>query len=399
MKGPSPPTIPIMLRVSCLLREVFFWLGGFLGKLVECPYCSCFFFSERDLYIHRKAKHWDHYIEKLFEAVRESRLKKSVMGWTLVGHGSSYADCGTIGAKGCDNVLEHPDGKMFVRLFKRSCFRRECPVCFEKWSSRRAEKILLRLVTSIFGKWEIEGVINDFRRQTKKYSRKVFHLRLQHELEDMLKNYRRKKVIHVVISPPKMFPISLEIFHETKKRVYDIAREVNLKGGCCVFHPYRFHCSECNSPIDDYKEKCSKCGSSDLEWVWSPHFHILGFGWIVHVKEVFESSGWVVKNLGVRKSVFWTAQYILSHAGVFTDSNLHKNRRVHTITWFGDLAYCKLKGAVIHRFIDVCPYCDRFLKRVEYVGLDRPPPYSKDPLKNDFLTDRGLYYDIRNKGE
>jgi len=47
----------------------------------------------------------------------------------------------------------------------------------------------------------------------------------------------------------------------------------------------------------------------------SPHFHILGYGWVHHVKENYESNGWIVKNLGIRNSVRATAHYQLSHCG------------------------------------------------------------------------------------
>jgi len=163
-----------------------------------------------------------------------------------------------------------------------------------------------------------------------------------------------------------------------------------------IFHPFRLRCAVCKGRIDDYKRVCS-CGSSKFEWHPSLHFHGLGFGWIVGSDVEFKRSGWVVRNLGVRKSVFWTMQYILSHAGVFSDPSLGdrfmKKRKFHVVTWFGGLAYSRLRVPKVGSFAERCPYCSRFLKPLVFVQLDRPPPLysSGDSSVNEFLVMSGVW--------
>ncbi|GAI23115.1 unnamed protein product [marine sediment metagenome] len=62
-----------------------------------------------------------------------------------------------------------------------------------------------------------------------------------------------------------------------------------------------------------------------------------------------------------------TAQYQLSHAGIKSGK--------HTVTWFGVVAYNKIK--IIPEVVepDVCPECGNRLLRVAWVGA-----YGKNPL-------------------
>jgi len=87
-----------------------------------------------------------------------------------------------------------------------------------------------------------------------------------------------------------------------------------LRGGLDVIHPFR---------------------CKDGKWFFSPHFHVLAYGWVKGTENIFKEKGWIIKNKGVRKSIKGTISYILSHAGI-------KKRR-HTLTWWGELSYSKLK--------------------------------------------------------
>jgi len=71
--------------------------------------------------------------------------------------------------------------------------------------------------------------------------------------------------------------------------------------------------------------------------------------------------------LGLRDSVFATFYYQLSHAGV--------KKGYHTLTWFGDLSYSKLKVEAEPN-PDVCPLCFGKLRPVYQYGLFGcvPPP-------------------------
>ena len=233
--------------------------------------------------------------------------------WSLPGHGFAYSDCGEFGFRGCLNVEAHRNaridgvdvvGKVYVKGYRRSCGRAECPICYEKWGSKEAHRI-------------------------------------EHRFKYWRGKYRR--AIHVVFSSPAK---DLELdYPKLRRRLYGIAKKVGLMGGSVIFHPFR--------------------QMEGKRWVLSPHFHVLGFGWICRVREVNAETDWVVKNVGVRKSVYATAMYQLSHAGV------HPKR--HTVTWFGKLSYNQLKAPKFEVEKEVCPLCGKRLVEVRWVGEGDPP--------------------------
>lgn len=236
--------------------------------------------------------------------------------WSLPGHGEPYHDCGSWRSKGCLNVEGHNQqgiledfvGKVFVRRYKRTCLRAECPVCYEKWAGKEAGKIEHRLNAWSFG-----------------------------------------RVVHVVVSPPvEDYGLS---YPDLRRKAYAVAKKSGVLGGCCIIHPFR---------EDEYSKK----------WFFSPHFHMLVYGWIHGSKEGYEKHGWIVRNVGVRKSVSGTALYQLSHAGI--------HEKYHTVTWFGRLSYNKLKVTPKMPEKEVCPICHELLKELWYYGSEDPPEVEGD---------------------
>jgi hypothetical protein len=142
-----------------------------------------------------------------------------------------------------------------------------------------------------------------------------------------------------------------------------VARAAGLRGGCLIFHPWREHKDETGRGLGD--------------WFWSPHFHIVGYGWISQT--AYARTGWVVKNHGLRKSVYETLSYQLSHAGVHMPQKgilpVAKGSKPHkfcTLVWFGCCSYNKLKVAKrVERA--TCPECGYELVRLVWVGDGDPP--------------------------
>lgn len=243
--------------------------------------------------------------------------------WSLPGHGAKYFDCGEFGLMGCLNVFLHGrprvDGldysnKVYVKHFRRSCMRAECPVCYEKWAAAAANRIVRRV--------------------------KAYRSRF-------------RSPIHVVVSPSQEVLDALgdldhvKVFRELKTGCRTALAACGIIGGCLIFHPFRER--------------------EDKSWFVSPHFHVLGFGWVSRTGDVFRESGYLVKNLGVRKSLFATAFYQLSHAGVYMEKP-----KLHTITWFGALSYAKLKLPKDDDR-DLCPLCSGELVRLSWRGVGDPP--------------------------
>jgi len=243
-------------------------------------------------------------------------------GWELPGYGKARDDCGLCRHKGCLNRPRHPNGQIFVKAFKASCCKKSCPICWTNWSMKEAHRAAHRMRS--------------------------------------FKPDKYRAPIHVVFSPPKGDYERLGGIREIRKFFYELTKRVGLFGGLSVFHPVR---------------------CQDASWTWSPHFHVLGYGWIEGTKQVTADNGWIVKNLGVRKSVVGTVNYLLSHAGI--------REHFHTVTWFGRLGYGVLKVSKEDDPTDTCPYCQEKLVNLEYLHKDRPPP-----LDDNFegLTDPEGWY-------
>jgi len=251
---------------------------------------------------------------EIFDQLHESSNWYTIEqdGWHLPATKEQREDCGKWLTKGCLDVFAHKNteysGKVFIKTFQKSCYRADCEVCFKKWMARESNKATRRI---------------------EKYEK-----------------ISKQPAKHIVISVPSW--LHYKPVKELRKESYRILKLVNCKGGTLIFHPFRYH-------------------KDTKSWYFSPHFHVIGFGWISNVEEIYRKGGWIVKNKGVRDSVFATFYYQLSHAGV--------KKGVHTLTWFGDLSYSKLKIEK-ELNLDVCPLCSAKLRPVYHYGLfgGVPPP-------------------------
>ncbi len=264
------------------------------------------------------------------------QLKNNSVNWYQVeAHGyhlpaieTPHSWCGDWGFKGCLNVDGHAGteahGKAFVKTFQKHCFRASCEDCASNWISRESNKSASRL-----------EVYQDKTGETSK---------------------------HIILSPPQNTSKSPK---ELRLEAYEILKNVKAKGGCLVFHPFR-----------KYKTFDFQKNRDGDYWYYAPHFHVVGFGWLEHIPENYKKSGWVVKNKGLRKSNFGTIRYILSHAGVKKGS--------HTLTWFGELSYSKLKVPDYVNEERLCPYCSEELGEVMPLGPDvvKPPKMQMECIVN-----------------
>lgn len=263
-------------------------------------------------------------------------------GFTLPGQGSPYPDCGTWRYHGCLKTEEHHGsledsdrkGKVYVKPYVRTCNRKTCSVCYESWCGKLASNITFRLLVYCVGAetatelYMLPVSTKASQEMRSMYIERVF---------DSASN----KPIHVVFSvPPAYSEHSLEYL---RNRVYALAKRAGVYGGVSIFHPFRLN-------------KVNK------KWFWSPHFHIIGFGWVRGTKGIYEKTGWVIKNMGVRKSVFKTIMYMLSHCGV------HEKYKVDS--WFGQLSYNKFSIVKPPNNKPVCPLCGSELIILRFVGTD-----------------------------
>ena len=243
--------------------------------------------------------------------IRYPAITKSDLwhGWELPGFGQARDDCGEVRHKGCLNTPRHPNGQIFVKAYRKSCSKASCPICFISWQTKEAHRAARRMRAFRLGK--------------------------------------HRAPIHVVFSPPQD---TSDGIRELRKEMYKLSKTVGLYGGLSVFHPYR-------------------CDSG--QWKKGPHFHTLGYGWIVNTKAVYEDKGWIVKNIGLRPHVVRTVGYLLSHAGI--------RKGYHAVTWFGGLGYSKLTVNLEVEDQPHCPFCSAPLVLLTWVrATDRGPPIDDD---------------------
>lgn len=286
------------------------------------------------------------------------KAKKPLGGWIMVGNGLEYDLCGHIyydEAKGCLNVQGHKKGLIYVRLISATCFRFECPICYQKTCARAA------------------GAIENRFARIPKIGR------------DQGPEGRVKGLgvpIHVTVSPPEEEAMTLwSDFKNLRKKALKLAKEAGIKGGCMIVHPWRNDIMH----EEDYSFiERDKNGDIDLEsldryyktldqyrsfWYKAPHFHLICYGWLDEdkIKEIHDKTGWVIKNHGVRSSVYQTAFYQLSHAGV------HPN--FHVVTWFGCMSnrtYHQLDPGPKDpmAMYPKCPECGEYLIDLRYDSED-----------------------------
>jgi hypothetical protein len=232
----------------------------------------------------------------------------------LAGNGESLEGCGRWMWRGC---LEHGNVDV-AEAYHASCGRLACPICYEKACGKLAVRIEHRILS--------------FR----------------------LKN-RNLKPIHVAVSPSEL-DIQTLSFSALRRKAQKISMVCGILGGCVVFHPFRRYNED---DLEENLEEGFDWKTAPACWYISPHFHILGYGWIHGTKENYEATGWIVRNLRVRKSVRSTAHYQLSHCGI--------SDRYHSVVWFGALSYNKLKVGKVPDQKHLCPFCASEMKKIEFV--------------------------------
>jgi len=307
----------------------------------------------------------------------------------LAGNGEVKETCGKWMTRGCLNSVVHqkydfsvaqrdlsgvpiekflkrkvdPSEKVdVIEFYKASCGRLQCPVCYEKAAARAAIRIAHRV---------------------------------------MLYDVKGWKPFHWTVSvPEKDWGLK---YSDMRKKAYQLAMEAGIVGGCIIPHPFRKYNED--DGVQDLKEGFSwndpSAGDFSAVWYISFHFHGLGYGWVNgdKVKEIYERTGWIVRNLGVRKplqgqtmedAVRGTAHYQLSHCGV--------NKKFHTVVWFGALTYRKLKGSRCPDQKHECPICHGEMCKVKFLD----PEFEdivKSSLKDEgvFMVPHGLFEYVEDK--
>ena len=329
--------------------------------------------------------------------------RRDLFAWNLVGNGDSYpttynadgsvnrAGCGFMykdEGLGCLNSEGHDSNMGYVKLITHKCMRPQCPTDYEYWAAREASRIedKFRRVPKLIGQPEtaegrtqigvpIHLVIS--------VPEKDAYLMDLNTLE-----VKRSRGRHACNEIDQTEFTLINHYKKLTKKAQNIAKKVGFKGGCMIFHPFAndkldendemaesFTVDPLSGEFDVKKLKAyfrkinGEISSGDPKnelrlWYIRPHFHLIGYGWIENTQQVYNKTGYVVKNLKARDSVFMTALYQLSHAGY--------REGQHTVTWIGCMSnrkYCELDPTPeLPKTMPVCPECHKELKPVRWVG-------------------------------
>ena len=218
-------------------------------------------------------------------------------GWKLPATFQAYNICGKGYYKAC--LVDK-----FAKRFIYHCGRIGCEICAKRAGSRIAKKIERRITL--------------YSLRMKKITKGRYNPLASHVIESIEPN-------------SEFWNWSKEKQNRILKRMRIIA---GISGGCVINHLWRFD-------------------KSDLTPIYSPHKHLIAFGWIKP-----NASQLIKEELGIdvvyhkvrngtlrnRVDVFAVAFYQLSHCAV--------NHKKHSVQWFGELANNKLSNKTLEQYKD-----------------------------------------------
>ncbi len=239
-------------------------------------------------------------------------------------------------------TLEGKHHDKFVVM--RSCHNPDCPICSESWSSRQAKNSADKSIQA-YGLYKKEGFILG-------------------------------KIKHVVFSPPQDLAKELIRTPGGAKTLRSMAikmvKKAGVVAGAIIFHPFRQ-----NDPREDnYTENMPA-----YVWYESPHFHVVGVGYLKKSDEFYASTGWIYKNIGRRETVKGTIKYTLTHCGIADG--------FQAVTYFGLFSNNKVVIDKIEKVTEPikCQACGEALHLYSLKDTD-------EGLEVDWDDDLGVYLHV-----
>ena len=295
-----------------------------------------------------------------------------------MGSGESKGYCGTIHKVG-SCVDFHTESETVSR---NSCKDKNCPKCYTLWARRSTNHATERLMAY--------GEIAD----------KMYGLD-QHNLEgervDGVNGYAHPGVTkHLVYSPPQEWGIGkLETesgIKSMRRKLYSLLEFSGVRGGSVTLH----HLRSTRFADEEFKlarvrggpytgkgrwhwlNRSGLCSNPDYVY-FSPHYHVVGKGFVMDSNEFHEKTGWIYKNireLYTEEDIGRTLYYILSHATVVPGGE--GKRGMDCVTYFGDVSKTRM-GRLLEfsEYCEVkCPECGKSVR--ECVGWDQKFEYDEE---------------------
>lgn len=143
-----------------------------------------------------------------------------------------------------------------------------------------------------------------------------------------------ENINHIILSPnyniSKKIIANYESYKKVKKTIYKLIKDSGIFSGVLFFHLWSISCKKCG--LQELK-----CNCADAQYFWRvhPHFHIIGYGYLVETLKIREYyQDWVIINVGRRESIINTAYYLLSHVSIWRKKSGRMTKAYH---YFGEI--------------------------------------------------------------
>lgn len=267
----------------------------------------------------------------------------------LPSNGEPLDDCGDwVHPLSCPNHSQPTiSGQKHDRfVVMHTCDKPDCPVCSTTWAAKSARRATERL-------FEAQRLYK-------------------------LAGAPLGKIYHATFSPPHdeaVDAIKTEAgYRKFRSNAIKTFKKAGVKGGLVIFHPFRHN-----------KPEKANYNPSIPAYVWylSPHFHVVGSGFLMKSDDFYNETGWIYKKHDERVTVKGTIKYQLTHCGI--------NENFHAITYFGALSYNKvvIDTETVTDEPVKCRACGEALHEYEFTN-----EFDKETGKRlpDWNEDLGVYF-------
>ena len=236
-----------------------------------------------------------------------------------------------------------------LKLVFNHCNKLDCETCFIHASSKRARSINEKIL--------------EFKAEAKKHGIKIGN------------------IIHVVFSPKKSLALRKmgdynEFLEFRRDEIFTMLRECGIFAGVIFTQLWSYKCLICGKEEDN-----CKCQEKELERKLNPHFHVLGYGYLISTEEFREQhEDWVYVNLGRRKDAYHTIFYILTNVALWRKADGKLKPAYQSFGYLKSSEFVKVEEKI--KFInDRCPTCKNPRKRVvSGVNVHLAPEEVKDSM-------------------
>ena len=137
-----------------------------------------------------------------------------------------------------------------------------------------------------------------------------------------------------------------------QKTIFPMLRDMGIFGGVIFIHLRSIICKNCGE-----KENECKCEEKNLYKKFNPHFHVIGYGYLINARKFKEKyPDFTYRNHGRRSDAYHTTFYILSKASLWRKSNGKLKPSYSYFNWLDGKKFVEIKR-IVRSQTENCPIC------------------------------------------